>query len=238
MRIVDYRWTLHPISAAGSLTCVGGRFNAGIDIDSRTFAPWPCLYLASDHATAYREKFQLAAKQTIEGLTPEELGLCHGHSHTTVFLNGRLSNVFELTPQNLNPIARILGKIKMPIRAEQIKKKLKIKSGDLRMLTTGKQLYEVAAVHNWRVLPMQFGLPSESQILSELIRAAGFEGISYQSSKGGGSCLAVFVDRLAPESFLEIPGQHPAGALMRLDQNSSNEIAGWSQLGIKVPNTG
>ena len=223
------------MSAAGSLTGIGGRFNAGIDIDSRTFAPWPCLYVASDHATAYREKFQLAANQTVEGLNPEELALCHGYSHTTVFIEGQLSRVFELTPQNLNPVARILGKIKMPTRAQQLKKKLNIKSGDLRMLTTGKQLCEVAEVYNWRVLPMQFGLPSQSQILSELIRAAGFEAISYQSSKGGGSCLAVFVDRLGAESFLEIPGQHPEGALTRLDQNSSGEVTGWAQLGIKAP---
>jgi hypothetical protein len=69
----DYRWTLHPLSAAGSLTSIGGRFNAGAEIDSRTFDPWPSLYLASDHATAYREKFQIEAGQTVDGLSPEEL---------------------------------------------------------------------------------------------------------------------------------------------------------------------
>lgn len=235
VRIVDYQWTLHPLSAAGSLTSIGGRFNAGTEIDSQTFSPWPSLYLASDHATAYREKFQIEAGQTVEGLSPEELALSPGKSHTTVVLNGRLSRIFPLMPETLGPVARVLGKIKMPERAERIKRKLKFKPDDLRMLTTGKQLHDVAALHNWRVLPIQFGLPSPSQILSELIRAADFEAVSYQSSKSGGTCLAVFVDRLAPGSFIELSGNHPAGAIARLDETTAEELAGWAQLGIKPP---
>lgn len=233
VRIVDYQWTLHPLSAAGSLTSIGGRFNAGTEIDSQTFSPWPSLYLASDHATAYREKFQIEAGQTVEGLSPEELALSPGKSHTTVVLNGRLSRVFPLTTTTFGPLARVLGKIKMPERAERIKKKLRI--NDLRMLTTGKQLHDVAALHNWRVLPIQFGLPSPSQILSELIRAADFEAISYQSSKSGGTCLAVFVDRLAPGSFIEISGSHPVGVVSRLDSSTAEELAGWARLGLKPP---
>ena len=141
VRIVDYQWTLHPLSAAGSLTSIGGRFNAGTEIDSQIFSPWPSLYLASDHATAYREKFQIDAGQMVEGLSPEELALTPGKSHTTVVLNGNLSRVFPMTPTTLGPVARILGKIKMPDRAERIKKKLKFNPNDLRMMrlrfTTG-----------------------------------------------------------------------------------------------------
>jgi hypothetical protein len=237
VRIVDYRWTLFPLSAAGSLTSIGGRFNAGTEIDSQTFSPWPSLYLASDHATAYREKFQIEAGQAVEGLRPEELALSAGMSHTTVVLNGKLSRVFPLTPTSLGPVARVLGKIKMPERAERIKKRLKFKPNDLRMLTTGKQLHDAAALHNWRVLPIQFGLPSPSQILSELIRAADFEAVAYQSSKSGGTCLAIFVDRLAPGSFIEMSGGSPVGAIARLDETTAEELAGWSQIGIKPPKT-
>lgn len=235
VRIVDYQWTMFPLSAAGSLTSIGGRFNSGIELDSRTFDPWPALYLAADHPTAFREKYQIAAGQLVEGLTPEELSLSHGQSHSTVVLNGKLSRVFPLTPETLAAVARVLGKIKMPERAGRIKKKLKFKPEDLRMLTTGKQLHDVAALHNWRVLPVQFGLPSPSQILSELIRAADFEAIAYQSSKGGGTCLAVFVDRLAPGSFIEISDKAPAGAVSRLDETTAEELAGWAQLGLKPP---
>lgn len=235
VRIVDYQWTLYPLSAAGSLTSIGGRFNAGTEIDSQTFSPWPSLYLASDQATAYREKFQIEAGQMVEGLSPEELALSPGKSHTTVVLNGKLSRVFPLTPATLGPVARVLGKIKMPERAERIKKRLKFMPNDLRMMTTGKQLHDAAAVHNWRVLPVQFGLPAPSQILSELIRAADFEAIAYQSSKSSGMCLAVFVDRLAPGSYIELSGTPPVGAIARLDETTAEELAGWAQLGIKPP---
>ena len=37
VRIVDYQWTLHPLSAAGSLTYIGGRYNAGTELDGCTF---------------------------------------------------------------------------------------------------------------------------------------------------------------------------------------------------------
>lgn len=235
VRIVDYQWTLHPLSAAGSLTYIGGRYNAGVELDGCTFDAWPALYLAQDHATAYREKFQIEPGKAVDGLTPEDLALNPGQSHSTVVLNGKLSRVFLFTPENLGPVARVLGRIKMPARAEQIKRRLKIKPSDLRMVNNGKQLHDVAAIHNWRILPIQFGLPSPSQILSELIRAADFEAIAYQSSKGSGICVAVFVDRLAPGSFVELTGNVPPGTIARLDVNTADELAGWAQLGLKPP---
>lgn len=133
------------------------------------------------------------------------------------------------------PIARVFARIKMPGRAEAIKKKLKIKKEDLRMLTTGKQLHDATAVFNWRMWPAQFGLPSPSHILAELIRAADFEAIAYQSSKGDGVCLAVFVDRLAPGSFIEITGDAPPEVIRRLDETTAEELAGWARLGLKPP---
>lgn len=235
VRIIDYQWTMHPLSAAGSLTYIGARFNAGQDLDRNTLDPWPTLYVAADHPTAYREKFQLPLGQHVEGLTPEELSLDAGKSHSTVVLRGQLSRVFRLTPDTLNPVARVLSRIKMPDRAEQIKRKLKIKPGDLRMVTTGKQLFDVVAIQNWRVLPVQFGLPSPSQILAELIRAADFEAIAYPSSKGGGDCLAVFVDKLAPGSYIELTGAAPEGALAKLDESTAEELAGWARIGLKIP---
>lgn len=234
-RIVDYQWTLHPLSAAGSLTSIGGRYNPGVELDGCTFAAWPALYMAEDQATAFREKFQIEQGQKLEGLTAEELALSAGKSHTTVVLNGKLSRVFRFTATSLAPVAKEFAKIKMPGRAAQIMKKLKIKPDDLRMLTTGKQLHDVAAVHNWRVLPIQFGLPAPSHILAELIRAAGFEAIAYQSSKSSGSCLAVFVDRLAQGSFIEVVGSAPSGAITRLDATTADELTGWTQLGLKPP---
>ena len=234
-RIVPYRWTLHPLSAAGSLTGDGGRFNPGTELDGVAYPAWPALYLAEDQPTAFREKFQIPQGSTTEGLTPEELSLSHGHSYSTVSLNGKLTRIFPLTPETLAPISRVFAKIKMPAPAERIKSKLKIRKEDLRMLTTGKQLHDAVAVFNWRMWPSQFGLPAPSHILAELIRAADFEAIAYQSSKGDGVCLAVFVDRLAPGSFIEISGAAPPEAIRRLDVNTAEELAGWAKLGLKPP---
>jgi len=235
VRIVDFQWSLEPLSAAGSLTYIGGRYNAGQDLDRNTLEPWPTLYIAEDYQTAYREKFQISADHSVDGLSAEELALDPGKSHSTVFLKGKLSRIFEISPQNLGPVAQILGRIKMPERAEKIKKKLKIQPQDLRMVTSGKQLYEIMVVHNWRILPVQFGLPSPTQILSELIKAAGFEGIAYPSSKNGGRCLAVFVDSLATGSFVEIKDSAPKGVISRLDDSTADVLSGWKQIGLASP---
>lgn len=55
-RIVDYKYSLEPLSAKGSLRA-GGRFNIGTDLDAAQLAPFPALYIASDYPTAYAERF-------------------------------------------------------------------------------------------------------------------------------------------------------------------------------------
>ncbi|MEI8324455.1 MAG: hypothetical protein WCH44_03665 [Betaproteobacteria bacterium] len=89
-----------------------------------------------------------------------------------------------IQPDTRNDIARVFGKIKMPERGRKLKNALRIPSHALAMAKTGKQILNWVVNHNWRVLPLQFGLPSQSHILADLVRAAGFEGLLYQSSKG------------------------------------------------------
>ena len=197
-----------------------------IDLEPGTLLPWPALYLAQNYSTAYREKFQLQTGQQVIGLTPEELALSAGQSHSTVVMNGKLTKVFHLNAESLEPLAQILRLIQMPKRAAQIARKLKIKASDLRMITSGKQLYDAVALQNWRILPVQFGLPSASQILAELIRAADYEAIAYSSTKDGGKCLAIFVDRLSPDSFVALTDPAPTGVVARLDQSTANQLAG------------
>lgn len=119
----------------------------------------------------------------------------------------------------------------MPGRARQLKQKLGIKPRDLVMVQTGKQVYDFVVTHNWRVLPVQFGLPSQSQILAELIRAAGFEAILYSSTKGLGKCLAVFPDVLAAGSFVELLDEPPRETKhRRLDLDSAEHLCGWDSV--------
>ena len=197
-----------------------------IDLEPGTLLPWPALYLAQNYSTAYREKFQLQTGQQVIGLTPEELALSAGQSHSTVVMNGKLTKVFHLNAESLKPLAQILRLIQMPKRAAQIARKLKIKASDLRMITSGKQLYDAVTLQNWRILPVQFGLPSASQILAELIRAADYEAIAYSSTKDGGKCLAIFVDRLSPDSFVALTDPAPTGVVARLDQSTAKQLAG------------
>lgn len=235
VRIVTYQYCLEPLSCAGSLRDIGGRFNAGSELDDGTMSAWPALYIAEDFQTAFREKFQLSQTNNIDGLTPQELALEHGVSHSTVFVKGRLHSVFDMTSvRSLDPVARVLRRIKMPSRAVQIKRKLVIPNTALTMIQTGSQLHDAALKHNWRLQPVQFGLPAPSHTLAELIRAAGFEAILYRSTKGSGKCLAVFPDLLASGSFVELVDAPASNRThVRLDVDTADTLTGWETLPIQ-----
>ncbi|MFM8901045.1 MAG: RES family NAD+ phosphorylase [Burkholderiales bacterium] len=231
-RIVSYRYSLQPLSCAGSLQSVGGRFNAGADLDETPLNPWPALYLAQDYETAFREKFQMPSDHVVEGLKPHELALEPGASHSTVLLRVRLNRVFDMTATNaFDAVAQVFRKIKIPPQVGPILKRLKQLPSSVFMTKTPHQLRQWVLKNNWRVLPMQYGLPAQSQILAELIRAAGYEGILYPSTKGSGQCLAVYPELLSDDSFVELADGAPPGVEHpRLDSSSADELAGWDSL--------
>ena len=205
VRIVTYQYSLEPLTCAGSLQALGGRFNAGYELDANTMRPWPALYIAQNRETAFREKFQLASGEDVDGLTPQDLSLEGTVSHTTVFVNGQLNRVFDMTAfTSLISVAKVLSKIKLPSDVAALARKLKFDSNTFLMVKTGQQLFNAAVKQNWRVLPTQFGLPAPSQILAQLIRNAGYEAILYPSSKGSGKCLAVFPTNLGDSSFVQL----------------------------------
>ena len=236
VRFITYQYSQEPLSCAGSLQDIGGRFNAGIELEAKTLSPWPALYLAQDYETGFREQFQLASDSLVDGLTPQELALTQGVSHAVVSVTGQLLRVFDMTePRSMDPIARVFGRIKMPERARQLMKRLKIPSNQISMIKTGKQLFNVMFKYNWRASPMQFGLPAQSQTIAELIRAAGFESILYKSTKGPGQCLAVFPDVLGDASFVELADTPPpAVAHLRLDSESEEELSGWESVSPRL----
>jgi len=231
-RVVTYQYSIEPLSAAGSLHAYGGRFNPGTDLDPGTLNPWPALYVAEDTETALREKFQMAASEKVGGLTPNELALTGLTSYASVAVGGKLHRVFDMTTlANLKAVAKVLGRIRMPSRARELQRRLRIKHGDLWMIATAQQLHNEVLTQNWRTLPVQFGLPAPSHTLAELIRAAGFEAILFRSTKGLGRCLAVFPDQLASGSFVELADAAPTAVkYRRLDVDSADELAGWETL--------
>jgi hypothetical protein len=149
VRIVTYQYSLEPLSGAGSLQALGGRFNAGYELDDNTIRPWPALYIAQNFETAYREKFQLGSEEGVEGLTPQELGLEGAVSHATVFVNGQLNRVFDMTAfMSLISVARVLSKIKLPFEVAALARKLKLDRNTFFMIKTGQQLFNAAVKQN------------------------------------------------------------------------------------------
>jgi hypothetical protein len=230
-RVVDYQYSHEPLSCAGSLCNPegGGRFNVGIELDPGTLAPWPALYIAQNYETAFRERFQMESTNDVDGLTPAELALNPQVNFTTLSLQGELYRVFDLRKNSsVEALAKILSKITMPTRARELAKKLGIPSAELFMVKTPEQVRGMALKNNWRTLPVQFGLPSQSHILAELIRAAAFEAILYKSTKGPGDCIAIFPSLMDNRSYIEVAGKVMPGIKhSKLDANTARELEGW-----------
>jgi RES domain-containing protein len=235
-RIVPHEFSLAPLSAAGSLRLFGGRFNAGVDLDEGTLLPWPALYLAEDYETAYREKFSAPSADLSNGLTPAELALAGTESFAVVRISGKIDNVLDLRqPAALDAVAKLYGHIEMPGRAKALRRKLGLATRKLHMIRTAQQLYIGVFEPNWRSRPAQFGLPANGQILAEIIRASGYEGILYKSTKANGNCLAVFPDKLTTGSFLELSDPAPKEtSYTRLDIESADELCGFDTLPRRI----
>ena len=233
VRMVTLRYADAPLAAAGSLKNFGGRFNIGADIDNAIRSPWPALYIASDHETAYREKFGMAKDDRIDGLSAEELTLTPGGSYSAIRLNGHLELVFDLAQEGtLDPVCKVLRKINLPAEAVRLQKRLKIPGPPVTMIRSAARLIREALDVNWRSLPAQFGNPAVSQILAGLILDAGYEAIRYPSTKSNGECVAVFPHRLASNaSFVMLADDAPASVChSRLDLSTAGDLCGWEVL--------
>lgn len=74
-RIVDYRYSLAPLSVAGSVKGNGGRFNMGAALNPAAFPPFPALYIAENYQTAFRERFASDPTSGAHGLSADEIAL-------------------------------------------------------------------------------------------------------------------------------------------------------------------
>ena len=233
VRNVPYRFSGSPLSAAGSLTGFGGRFNIGIDVEQAMHEPWPALYIGEDLETAFREKFQLDRCDRVDGLTPQDLALVPRDDFATVYVNGHLERVFDIDqPDCLTPLCAVLRKMNLPATVRTIQQRLRIPKPAVYMVRTPSRLREDVLEKNWRVSPAQFGLPATSHLLAGLILDAGFEAILYPSTKGRRRCLAIFPHNLASDrSHVQLANAAPSGVtLTRLDLNTADELCGWELL--------
>ncbi len=222
VRVVDYRYANSPLSAEGSLRGVGGRFNVGPDVDESINKPFPALYVGDSFETAYRERFQLASAELPVGLTPEEMALTR--STANVLVRGKIERCIDVSDrQNLVAVCKVLARIRKPDAAIGLMRRLKLGPKHVFMITSPSQLASALQEQNWRARPTQFGIPSVSQQFAELARAAGYEGIVYQSSKRpDGKCLALFTDSIGSDrTFIELSDAYPASVIQhRVDIDS------------------
>jgi RES domain-containing protein len=212
-RIVDYRYSLDPLSTLGSTTGIGGRFNLGAGLSPGVFTAFPALYCAEDYATAYLEKFGSPETARAHGLSGADLALRTPGSFTQIRLNMKLENVLDISDHStLKPMVEILRNFEMPKSVTQTARKLGLKRAPW-LIRSSVSLQKQLLHSNWRARPMQFDLPGNSQIFGRWVAAAGIHGILFPSSRDlMRRCLALFPQNWAGStSFLEIADAVPAG---------------------------
>ena len=219
-RNVTYQYALAPLSAAGSLVGIGGRFNIGSGIDPQEFPPFPALYVADSPETAIKEAYGMPKSQQ-DGFSPHELALVKEKSSATVMFNGHLENLFDLRkPSALIPVMKVFKKIKIhePIhrRIRQLGLNTTVAAKD------HKQLWDVIMGPDWRFMPAQYDIPANCQIFAQLLVRAGFEGVVYKSIKTGGLSVALFLGQFKnTTSWLELADTPPPECkVKRLDADT------------------
>lgn len=221
-RAIDYRFSDHPLSAAGSIIAdPGGRFNIG-DIDATKFPKFAALYLAEDPETALGEKFSLPADENISGLNAQELNLLSNIA--TVKVRCSLKVVLDLTDeQALAALFNELKHIQLPLNFLYRATRLKIDA--MRAVNTAIELRDTVLRSDWKIMPMTFDVPSNPQILGQIAHTAGIEGILYPSTKNGKKCLVIFPDNLKEDSFVELAAEAPKTTIhRRMDRNTFNDF--------------
>jgi RES domain-containing protein len=221
-RIVDWQYSLAPLSIAGSLVTEGGRFNIGRRLNPASFPPFGALYIADSHGTAHAEKFGIQRDGTREGLTSDEINLRGPNSYSYITITGHVELVFDAgNREALKDFAKIIAKFKMPERALTLARS--IQAAPPTMIRSAEKLQTQILHPNWNTLPIHFSLPSNSQIFGRLLHAAGFHGVLYPSIRhNGGRCLALYPDNWrGSKSELHIVGQSPANVrLTDIDGNT------------------
>jgi RES domain-containing protein len=219
-RILDYRYCLQPLSVAGSLKGEGGRFNIGAELSPGTFTPFPALYIAEDYEAAFRERFGAPPTSGPDGLSIQELALRSPGSFTQVRLRGTVETVIDVgNLETLKLFAGVLREFPIPKDVRRLARTLGF-SPPPWLVRSPTTLQRQLLHSNWRMLPQQFDLPSNSQIFGRIALAAGVNGILYPSARQVAKrCLALFPQNWAgSNSFIEVTDEAPQGArLTRID---------------------
>lgn len=215
-RVTDWTWNLTPLSPAGSLFGIGGRFNIGRQLDRARGQAFPCLYIAQDEATARAEKFGKPSNGSDRMLSTYDFALRRADAFVTFPLEGRVDLVLDLRdPKPLKKFVDIIKRFELSPDTIKFGKAAGFPTRSL--ITTTRELHKwlLAAPSMWRAEPSSFGIPAPNQIFGYLAKEAGFEALLYPSQQGGRLCLAVFNENFASastSSLIRVRGRPPFGA--------------------------
>lgn len=133
----------------------------------------------------------------MRGLTAHEFVLRRESSFSHLAVNLWLENVLDVGDlSKLKPASDILKKIRLPSRIAKAARHLRLRPPALIRTAAGLQSQILSP--NWRVQPVQYDMPSNSQIFGRLCVAAGVHGILYPSIRNADRrCLALFIRQAA-----------------------------------------
>jgi len=227
-RVVRIRWSLKPLSAAGSLKFPGGRFNIG-SIDS--FESFPALYFAEDKATALSEVFggTPTGKGGLDGLS---LALASRESIGDWSVSGELQTVVRLDrTEALQPFVDCIKGFGLSTDLRKLGREIAREAGlplPKFLVTSVGELMKTLEAPDWRGLPVQVGIPSNPQIFGQIAIRAGAEAIVYRSKFTGKQCIAVFPTALGVStSHVRLDDDPPRkDVIARLDRTTWRRLSG------------
>jgi hypothetical protein len=148
-----------------------------------------------------------------------ELALRRPASFAQVRLRGQIDGVLDLDDAaSLRAFVDVLATFKMPRRVNELARALGLRIPGL--IRTVSMLQRQLLDPNWRMVPMQYDLPSNSQVFARIAVAVGLHGILCRSSRAEGAlCMALFPQNWAgSDSFIEVRDAVPVGSrLTKID---------------------
>jgi hypothetical protein len=207
-RSVRFKYSYHPLSTLGSLQLPGSRFNIG-DLNPQHFAPFPGLYIASDKETALQETLSPKPIDDKKKLTPLELALTDPKSVTIVSVSGLLERIFDVrNKKSLMKFADLIKDFKIAKSVIDIADIHNIERP--KVIKSSEELYKSLMDDNWRLFPMQYDVPANSQIFGQLVHSAGIDGILYKSVATNKDCLVIYPRNFQiSSSYIQIDDELP-----------------------------
>lgn len=234
-RAIRHKFSRHPLCTIGSSLYVGGRFNIGESINTNV-TPFQALYIAENKDTALQEHLSQTPVNNSE-LTSREIALNNSQSESIICIDGKLDRVIDLTNKDsMNSFVKIISKFKQSNHLIDLAKHAKINPPKIIRNTT--MLLEALLDKNWRIDPVQFNIPSASQIFGQIAMNAGISGIIYTSKFTGKKCIVVYLQNFNNTSnSIVIPDATHDDDYFVSSINSSNyECAEWDKSKFLIHN--